>query len=178
MPPKPKSLTPILFLALVLLYFISGKLALKFAFLNASASAVWPCAGLALAALLLFGYRVWPAIFAGAFLVNFTTAVTALTSLGIASGNTLEALAGCYLVNRFAAGQLVFQRSQNIFKFVLLAGMLSTAIGATIGSATLVMGGLAEPSRYFSIWITWWLGDGVGAIIVTPLVLLWIENPR
>src|SRR5437868_10099252 len=148
MPPKPKSLTPILFLALVLLYFISGKLALKFAFLNASASAVWPCAGLALAALLLFGYRVWPAIFAGAFLVNFTTAVTVLTSLGIASGNTLEALAGCYLVNRFADGKNAFQRSQNIFRFVLFAGMISAAISASVGTATLVMGGLADWTHY------------------------------
>jgi diguanylate cyclase (GGDEF)-like protein len=163
---------------LVALYFVAGKLALQLAFLNASASAVWPCTGIALAALLLLGYRVWPAIFAGAFLVNFTTAGTALTSLGIASGNTLEALAGCYLVNRFAGGRYAFQRSQNIFKFVLLAGMISTAISASIGSATLIMGGLAEPSRYLSIWITWWLGDGVGAIIVAPLVLLWIENPR
>src|SRR5882672_6939046 len=124
MPRNFKPTGPALYLGLAVIYFVAGKLALQLAFLNASASAVWPCTGIALAALLLFGYRVGPAIFAGAFLVNFTTAETALTSLGIASGNTLEALAGCYLVNRFAAGQLVFQRSQNIFKFVLLAGML------------------------------------------------------
>jgi integral membrane sensor domain MASE1 len=99
---------------------VAGKLALQLAFLNASASAVWPCTGIALAALLIFGYRTWPAILAGAFFVNFTTAGTALTSLGIASGNTLEALAGCYLVTRFADGRNAFERSQNIFKFVLL----------------------------------------------------------
>src|SRR5438477_1154176 len=178
MPPKPKSLTPILFLALVLVYVISGKLALKFAFLNASASAVWPCTGIALAALLLFGYRMWPAIFAGAFLVNFTTAGTVLTSPGIASGKTLEALVGCYLVNRLAGGKNAFQRSQNIFKFVLFVGIISAAIGASVGSATLVLGNLAGLSHYPSIWFTWWLGDGVGALIVTPLILLWIENPR
>src|SRR6266478_9929035 len=110
---KPDS--PSLYLGLALVYFIVGKLGLKLAFLNASASAVWPCTGIALAALLIFGYRTWPAIFAGAFLVNFTTAGTALTSLGIATGNTLEALAGCYLVTRFAAGRNAFERSQNIF---------------------------------------------------------------
>jgi len=173
---KPES--PAFFLGLTVVYFVAGKLALKLAFLNASASAVWPCTGIALAALLLCGNRVWPAIFAGAFLVNFTTAGTALTSLGIATGNTLEALAGSYLVARFANGAKAFQRSQNIFKFVLLAGMISTVISASIGSATLVLGGLAEPSRYPSIWITWWLGDGVGAVIVTPLLLLWVENRR
>jgi integral membrane sensor domain MASE1 len=165
---KPEN--PALFVGLILVYFISGKLALKLAFLNASASAVWPCTGIALAALLLFGYRLWPAIFCGAFLVNLTTAGAVLTSLGIATGNTLEALAGCYLVSRFADGRNAFHRSQNIFRFALLAGMVSTAISTSIGCATLALGGLAEWSHDFSIWITWWLGDGVGAVIVTPSV--------
>ena len=173
---KPANLA--LPVGLTALYFIAGKLALKLAFLNASTSAVWPCTGIALAAMLLFGYRVWPAIFAGAFLVNLATAGTVLTSIAIATGNTLEALAGCYLVSRFAEGRNAFQRSQNIFRFVLLAGMFSTAISASIGSATLVLGGLATWSHYSSIWFTWWLGDGVGAVIVTPLLLLWIENHR
>lgn len=79
---------------LTLVYFIAGMLGLTLAFLNASASAVWPPSGIALAALLLLGYRVWPAIFLGAFLVNFTTAGNFPTSLGIAAGNTLEALGG------------------------------------------------------------------------------------
>ncbi len=172
---KPNGL--VLYLGLTAVYFVAGKLALNLAFLNSSASAVWPCTGIALAALLIFGYRLWPAIFAAAFLVHFTTAGTALTSLGIATGNTLEALAGCYLVTRFAAGRDAFQRSQTIFKFILLAGMISTAISASIGSVALVLGGLAGWSDFFSIWLTWWLGDGVGAIVVVPFILLWIEEP-
>ena len=169
---------PAFVVSLTLLYFVAGKLALKLAFLNASASAVWPCTGIALAALLLFGLRLWPVIFAGAFLVNFTTAGTALTALGIACGNTLEAVCGCYLVTRFAAGPQAFERSQNIFKFVLLAGMASTAIGASIGTLILGLGGLADWSNFQSVWITWWLGDSVGALIVTPFLLLWFANPR
>jgi len=110
---KPDS--PSLYLGLALVYFIVGKLSLKLAFLNASASAIWPCTGLALAALLILGHRVWPAIFVGAFFVNFTTAGTPLTAVSIATGNTLEAVVGCYLVTRFAAGSKAFQRSQNIF---------------------------------------------------------------
>jgi diguanylate cyclase (GGDEF)-like protein len=175
---KLKPEIPALFLGLVVVYFIAGKLALKLAFLNASASAVWPCTGIALAALLIFGYRVWPAIFTGAFLVNLTTAGTVLTSLGIAAGNTLEAVAGCYLVGRFAGGRIGFQRSQNIFRFVLLAGMVSTAISATIGCTMLLLGGLVTWPDYNSTWFTWWLGDGVGALVVTPFLLLWSENPR
>lgn len=172
---KPENLGLLLGLAAV--YFIAGKFALKLAFLNLSATPVWPCTGIAIAALLLLGYRVWPAIFAGAFFVNLTTAGTVLTSLGIATGNTLEALAGCYLVVRFAGGLNAFRTTQNVFRFALFAGMVGPAIGATIGCATLLLGGLAEWSHYPSVWITWWLGDGVGAFVVTPFILLWVENP-
>ena len=135
MPPKLKPEGPLLYLGLTVVYFLAGKLALQLAFLNASATAVWPCTGIALAVLLIYGYRIWPAIFVGAFLVNLTTAGTALTSAEIASGNTLEALAGCYLVTRFAGGTRAFQRSQNIFRFVLLAGMVGSAIGVVAGYA-------------------------------------------
>src|SRR5215475_15014053 len=82
-------------------YVLAGKLGLSFASLHASASPVWPPAGIALAALLLLGLDVWPAVFAGAFVVNVTTAGTLATSAGIALGNTLEAVAGAWLVNRF-----------------------------------------------------------------------------
>lgn len=169
--------TVALLVGLAALYFIAGKLALKLAFVNASASPVWPCTGIAIAALLILGYRVWPAIFAGAFVVNVTTAGGVLTSLFIASGNTLEALAACYLVTRFAGGRQTFVRSQNIFKFAVLSAV-SSSISATVGSTTLVSGGLAAWASYPPIWTTWWLGDTVGAVIVTPLLLLWIENPR
>src|SRR5467141_4258949 len=90
---------------LAAVYFAAGKLGLKLAFVNASASAVWPCTGIALAAFLILGYRVWPAILSGAFLVNLTTAGSVTTSMGIAVGNTLEGVVGCYLVNRFGGGQ-------------------------------------------------------------------------
>src|SRR5712675_3338469 len=90
---------------LTVLYFIAGKLGLMLASLHASASPVWPAAGIALAALLVLGYRIWPAIFVGAFLVNVTTAGSVITSIGIAAGNTFEGMAGAYLVNRFASGR-------------------------------------------------------------------------
>src|SRR5438093_10980540 len=89
---------------LVVIYFIAGKLGLMLASLHASASPVWPPAGIALAALLLLGYRALPGIFIGAFLVNVTTAGNVATSFAIATGNTLEALVGAWLVNRFAGG--------------------------------------------------------------------------
>src|ERR1700722_3017082 len=89
-------------LGLALVYFIAGKLGLKLAFLNQSASAVWPPTGIALAAVLLFGYRLWPGIWIGAFLVNITTTGTFATSVAIAGGNTLETLLGAWLIQQFA----------------------------------------------------------------------------
>jgi diguanylate cyclase (GGDEF)-like protein len=163
---------------LAVVYFAAGKLGLKLAIVNASATAVWPCTGVALAALLLYGYRVWPAIMAGAFFVNLTTAGSLATSLAIAAGNTLEGVVGCYLVTRFAAGSQAFQRAQDIFKFAFLAGMVGPAVGATAGVTTLASSGLSDWNVYGTIWSTWWLGDAVGAVAVTPLVLLWRENPR
>jgi diguanylate cyclase (GGDEF)-like protein len=159
-------------------YFVAGKLGLKLALVHASASAVWPCTGIALAAFLLLGYRVWPAILTGAFLVNLTTAGSIATSMGIAIGNTLEGVVGCYLVTRFARGQQAFERAQDVFKFGLLAGMVSTAVSATIGVTSLALGGFAKWAMFGPIWCTWWLGDAVGAVVVTPFLLLWRENPR
>src|SRR5258708_2665950 len=103
--------------ALAAVYFCTAKFGLKLAFVNASASAVWPPTGIALAAVLLLGYRVWPGIWLGAFLANITTAGTVLTSIGIAGGNTLEALIGAWLVMRFANGRHAFERANDIFKF-------------------------------------------------------------
>jgi diguanylate cyclase (GGDEF)-like protein/PAS domain S-box-containing protein len=164
--------------ALAVVYFSAAKLGLRFAFVHPSATAVWAPTGIALAAFLILGFRVWPAIFLGAFLANLTTAGTILTSLGIAAGNTLEGVAGCYLVTRFARGQRAFERAQDICKFVFLAAMVSTTISATMGVTTLSLAGFAHWGMYWPIWRTWWLGDAVGAVVVTPLVLLWRENPR
>lgn len=163
---------------LTAVYFIAGKLGLTLAFVNASASPVWPPAGLALAALLLLGYRVWPAVFVGAYLVNVTTVVSVETSIGIAVGNTLEAVVGAYLVNRFANGRNAFDRPETVFKWALLAGMISTLVGATIGATSLCLGGWAGWAQYGPVWLTWWLGDMAGVLIVAPLVILWALNPR
>lgn len=148
------------------------------AFVHASATAVWPPTGIALAAILLLGYRVWPGVLLGAFLANVTTEGTAATSAGIAVGNTLEALVGAYLVNRFAGGRNVFERPQHILRFAVLAGMVSTTVSATFGVTSLALGGVAPWSKYGAIWLTWWLGDAGGALIVTPLLLLWIGRRR
>ena len=163
----------VLFALLMGAYFAAAKLGLSFALVHPSATPVWAPTGIALAALLSFGYGAWPAIFIAAFLVNATTAGSVATSLGIAAGNTLEAACGAYLVNRVAGGWEAFDRAQDTFKFTLLAGVLSTAVSATIGVGSLVLGGAAPAASFGLIWLTWWLGDMGGCLVVTPLLVLW-----
>ena len=158
------------------IYFLAGRFGLSLAFVHMSASAVWPPSGIALAAVLLLGYRVWPGIFIGAFLVNFDVSGSVLASLPIATGNTLEALLGAYLINRFANGHRAFERARDIFKFIVLAASVSTAVSATIGTTSLMATGLAEWNSYMPIWLTWWLGDATGDLIVAPAILLWATN--
>jgi PAS domain S-box-containing protein len=165
-------------LVLASTYALAGKLGLSLAVVHPSATAVWPPSGIALAALLVLGYRVWPGILLGAFLVNITTSGNTVTSFGIAAGNTLEGLVGAYLVNRFANGAHFCERPQDIFKFTVLAGMVSTTVSATLGVMGLALGGFAGWANYPSIWLTWWLGDAMGDFIIAPLLVLWTANPR
>src|SRR5881398_2116179 len=157
---------------LTVVYFIAGKFGLMLASLHASASPVWPPAGIALGALLVLGYRAWPAIFVGAFLVNLTTAGNVATSLAVASGNTLEAMCGAWLVNRFAGGTTVFDRPQGVFKFAL-AAVFSTIIGPAFGVTSLALAGFADWANYGAIWLTWWLGDATSDLLIAPLIILW-----
>jgi signal transduction histidine kinase len=158
-------------------YFLGGKIGLSLAFVHASATAVWPPTGIAIAALLFLGPRVWPGVFVGALLVNLTTAGSALTSLGIATGNTLEAVVAAYLVNRFARGTGAFERLGDVFRFAVFAALLSPVVSATFGVTSLCATGYAQWSEFGPIWTTWWLGDVGGALIVAPLLILWAKNP-
>lgn len=179
-PPARRGVLPIGLQTVLLgvVYVIAGKLGLSLAIVHPSASAVWAPSGIALAALIVMGYRVWPGIFLGALIVNVTTAGSIFTSLGIATGNTLEGLIGAYLVNRFANGRDAFERPQDTFRFALLAGMAATAVAATIGVTSLALGGFALWSEFRPVWLTWWLGDMSGALLVTPLILVWLPRRR
>lgn len=159
-------------------YFVTGKLGLRMAFLHASATPVWPPTGIALAAVLLIGYRVWPGIFLGAFLVNITTLGSVASTLGIATGNTLEAVIGAYLVNKFANGCRAYGRSQDIVKLWFLAAMLSTTVAATFGVTSLCLTGFAAWQNYESIWLTWWLGDATGGFLVASVLIVWSTQQR
>ena len=164
--------------AVALIYFVLAKLGLQLASINPSASPIWPPTGFALAAVLLFGPRIWPAIYVGAFAANATTAGTLETSAIIALGNTLEGLFGGALINHWSGGRKTFDTPARVAKFVLVSAGPATVISASIGVLTLALAGFAPWEKFAPIWTTWWLGDVAGALVVTPVIVLWAESAR
>jgi diguanylate cyclase (GGDEF)-like protein len=163
---------------LTVVYFAAAKLALSFAIAPGYATPIWPPSGIALAALLLLGNRVWPGVWLGAALVNFTVNSSPALAFAIGTGNTLEALAGALMVRRYIVGlSCRFERASDVFKFVAVAA-LSCTIAATIAVGWLALEGPLSRPDALQNWITWWQGDVAGVIIVTPLILSWsIRHP-
>jgi len=160
------------------IYVLAGKLGLRLAFVQSNATAVWPPTGIAIAALILLGPRAWPAIFAGAFIVNITTPATPVSaSLGIAAGNALEALAASHLVRRAGEGVASFARPRHVFVFTAIV-LVSTLISAAIGVLSLGLTGALRSAEAVTVGYTWWLGDFSGAMLITPAVLLWAAPAR
>ena len=172
-PPK----YPIELAAVAVVYFAAAKLSLTLASIHPNATPIWPPTGLALAAILLCGHRIWPAIFAGAFLVNLTTAGSIYTSCAIGLGNMLEAVIGAWLINRWSDGRNTFETPIDVAKFTLIGLGPSTMTSATIGVGSLSLAGYADLSNFAPVWMTWWLGDLAGALVVTPVIVLWSAPP-
>jgi diguanylate cyclase (GGDEF)-like protein/PAS domain S-box-containing protein len=158
-----------------LLYFTAGKLGLHISVIHPSASAIWAPTGIAMAAMVLLGYRMWPAIFIGAYLVNITTFGSVFSSLGIALGNTLEGLLGAYFISIHMDGEKAFEKPWNVVQYIILASLVSTLVSPTVGLTSLAIWGYASWSNYVPIWLTWWIGDIAGSLFVAPLILLWAQ---
>ena len=157
-------------------YFAAAKIGLSFAYVHASVSPVWPPTGVAIAAVLLLGYRIWPGIFLGAFLVNLVTPLPPVTAAAIAVGNTAESLSALFILRGLGFHQQ-FDRARDVFKFVITVSFC-TAISALIGNISLCLAQLERWEDFKLLWRTWWLGDLAGALIVAPLLLTWIVRPR
>ena len=161
-------------LLLAAAYFTAAKLGLELASANASVTAVWPPTGIALAALVLGGRSLWPGVALGAFLANVTTDVPVYTAAGIAVGNTLEAVIGAWLLERVGFRPSL-RRLRDILALAGLAAVVSTAISATIGIASLSVGdSLADDA--VSAWRVWWLGDMGGDLLVAPLLFVLVTR--
>ena len=151
-------------------YFLAGRIGLAVPFTSANVSPVWPPAGIALAAMLVWGYPMWPAVLLGAFLVNFFSPIPPTASFGIALGNTSSAVVAAWLLRRIPGFRPALSRLQDVLALVLL-GALSTTVAATVGVTTLNVAGVKPWSGFASAWLIWWLGDAMGVVVIAPLIL-------
>ena len=162
---------------LALAYALLAKTFLVFLAPDGVTSIVWPPSGLALAALLLGGVKYWPAVLLGAFAGNLMAGSSALVSLSIASGNTLEALAGLYLLTRSGAFDRRLKRLGDYLGLCRVA-LLSALVSAGVGNASLWLAGLLPSGAIAHNFLKWWQGDVLGIVLVTPLVLVWRKPPE
>jgi diguanylate cyclase (GGDEF)-like protein len=158
-------------------YFATGELGRLLANAHGLAGGVWPCAGLALAALLLFDYPVWPGVLLGSFGLGLAGSGSLAAAAIIAGISALEALGVFYLVKRFAHGRGALERAQDTFKFVAI-GLAVTAISAAVGVTDLVLAGFLDWAAYPASFSAWWLADATSILVVTPVVLFWWDNPK
>ncbi|MBI4370166.1 MAG: MASE1 domain-containing protein [Elusimicrobia bacterium] len=162
---------------IMVLYYFSAQAGLAMAIPPGHATTIWPPSGIALAAILIWGPSLWPGIWLGSFLANIEILVANnnpwTISLVIAAGSTLQALLAAWLIKRFIGSDNPFQRTAEVFKFIGIESAVCV-VAATVGIASLCLGGADSWSNFWASWLTWWLGDLVGAIIVTPIALTWV----
>ncbi len=168
---------------LALAYLLSAKLGLMLAVPPGYATPVFPASGIALAAVLIFGYRIWPGVFVGSFALNYwiganpDSAAMAWTvmplAIGIGLGAALQAIAGAYLVRRCSAYPLPFSDWRKVVTFLFWGGPASCLVNAVLGVSLLVMAGRIPQENFLYNAATWWIGDTFGVLIFAPLILMW-----
>ena len=162
-------------LLIAIVYFAGAELGLSLATLHQSVTPVWPPTGIAIAAMLIFGGRAWPGVFIGALAANLTTGVPIGSAAGIAAGNTLEAVVAWFLLQRWGRS---FDSVGDVMIFIVYAAVLAPLVSATIGSLSVCFGDPGQWTRFLWIWLTWWMGDGFGALIVSPFLLSWSSSRK
>ncbi|HUN29046.1 MAG TPA: SpoIIE family protein phosphatase [Alphaproteobacteria bacterium] len=140
-------------------------------------TAIWPPTGIALAALVLGGKRLWPGVFLGAFIANFTSQEPAVTALAIAGGNTLGPLLGAYLLERFNFDR-TFTHVRDVTVFVVFGSILAMTVTATNGTLQLALAHVFPWRSYGQQWFLWWVGDASGVLLFAPLILTWSDVRR
>ena len=158
---------------LAALYVLAARAGLKIDAVGGFATLVWPPTGIALAALLIRGYRLWPGVALGAIVANVLTGASIPVALGIAVGNTLEALFAVYALCLIPNFHRTLDRLIDAFSLLVVGGLVSTAISATVGVLSLRLGGIISSAQLVETWRAWWLGDLIGDLLVAPVILVW-----
>ncbi|MDP9201444.1 MAG: MASE1 domain-containing protein [Gemmatimonadota bacterium] len=159
-------------------YVVAARAGLMMDAVAGFATLVWPPSGLALAALLIFGKRLWPGILIGAFLANLLNGAPVLVALSIAAGNTLEVVLAVYALRRIPGFDVSLERVVDVIGLIVLAAGFSTMVAATIGVTSLYLGGIVSLPQYAETWRAWWLGDLIGDLLVAPVLLVWASARR
>ncbi len=162
-----------LIFGVALLYFLSAKLGLRLALVGKSVTLFWPASGIALTSLLVFGLRIWPGVLLGALLGNYAEGF--LPSLEISCGATLEAVVGVWLLRRFPGFDLSLVTIRDIF-ILLAVAVFSSLLSALNGPFWLAFNGIMPWEVYLSAVVHWWMGDALGIILFTPLLLSWTRH--
>ncbi len=157
------------------IYHLVARLGLLMANVQPNTSPVWPPTGIAIAALLLFGIRYWPGITLGVILGYLLNNNALNVTAGLAIGNTLEAVTAAILLKRFARFSNRMDRIQDVIGLAIF-GALATTISASLGVITLLLVGSDIQPYLWTVWFTWWIGDFLGALVITPLVLVWFSH--
>lgn len=163
---------------LALGYFVTSQIGLKFALVGHAVTLFWPPSGLALAVILLSGYRFLPAVFIGAFFSNLTSGLPLLAVIGMSAGATLEAGLGAWLLGRFTRFNHRLSEVRDIYRLVLYGGVLSTLSSALIGATSLLAANAIPPDGYLQTALFWWMGDALGIILFTPAMLSYALHKR
>jgi PAS domain S-box-containing protein len=159
-------------------YVTAAKFGFLFAFAAEQVTTVWAPTGISLAALLLWGRALWPAIWLGAFAANAGTESPLWTAAAIATGNTLETVVAASLLRRMARIDPTLQRVRDVVAFIVIGALMSTALSASVGVTTLCAAGVQPWNRFEVLWTAWWIGDVLGALVIAPVILTLMRGAR
>ncbi|HJU66384.1 MAG TPA: MASE1 domain-containing protein, partial [Gemmatimonadaceae bacterium] len=165
-------------IGLASVYYVAARLGLALDAVSGFATLVWPPAGIALAALLIFGYGLWPGVLLGAAVANLWAGAPLSVALGIGAGNTLAAVLATFLLRRVAGFDRSLERLRDALALIGLAAVLTPIVSATIGVFSLYAGDIVAADRMSETWRAWWLGDLIGDLVVAPALLVWTSGER
>lgn len=177
MPPKASGFAARLF-ATATLYVVVGRIGLAIPFTSSNISPVWPASGVALACLLLFGWQCWPAIAVAAYLVNFFSQLPPPAALGLAIGNTSAALAGTFLLRLLPGFRPSLARLNDVLGLIAFPAAAASAVSASIGTITFGLLGIKQWDALGTTWLTYYLGDAIGVLLLAPLLMSFRESAR
>jgi PAS domain S-box-containing protein len=159
---------------LIALYFVGGLVGKEASFFSGSVVLVWPPAGIALASILLFGYRFWPGVALGAILFSFMNGMPlGFFTLGTAIGNTMGAVVCAYLLERFIGFNNTMERTRDVTGYIGLACFLGTTVNAAFNVVSLAYSGAVEWDSLFSAIAVWWVPNALAGLVVAPFIITW-----